>query len=71
MLLLGEIAICLLIRTAMWFRWQVFHLLCRLVVRYEPQHLMRRIVGLPYVSTNLQNAQHTGLRVNALPGKHK
>jgi len=30
-------------------------------VRYEPQHLMRRIVGLPYVSTNLQNAQHTGL----------
>jgi hypothetical protein len=26
----------------------------------EPQHLMRRIVGIPYISTNLQNTQHTG-----------
>jgi hypothetical protein len=24
--------------------------------------MMRRIVGLPYVSTNLQNAQHTGYK---------
>lgn len=28
----------------------------------EPHYLMRQIVGLLYVSANLQNIQHTGLK---------